>query len=335
MLRRYTLTPKSPHVTPFMSDTFFGHFCWAMRYKHGTEKLDAYLEQYADGNPAPVLFSSAFPAGFLPRPTLPSPSRKKLHKFVAETFGNEQKSLVEGLTKIKKWSKITFISKEHWLKLKNNYSDIGFYNLLISNDGLLKLDTTMEIAAANTINRLTNTVPGEGGGGLFHREKQWYKDTKFDLYVEINDDSYFGMVDDFLRDFLPKTGFGADKTVGMGFVELDLDETFNPSEFDVQDANARMSLSLASFPGMENIDAFYKLKTKFGKLGGEYAFSSPDGGNPNPFKKPILMYEPGAIFFRNEPLNNKALLSDVHVDKSIRHCGVPVTIQIKLAEDDR
>ena len=43
------------------------------------------------------------------------------------------------------------------------------------------------------------------------------------------------------------TGFGADKSVGMGELDIVSDETFEPDLFSVGNANARLSLSLASF----------------------------------------------------------------------------------------
>jgi CRISPR-associated protein Csm4 len=96
--------------------------------------------------------------------------------------------------------------------------------------------------------------------------------------------------------------------------------------------NARLSLSSAAFPGIEQYAASYRLKTKFGRLGGNFAFSSPTGGDPRPFKKPILMYEPGAVFYTVDDLSSKPLLAGVHSDARIRHCGIPITLPFKISE---
>lgn len=328
MLCRYIVKTESPLITPLMSDTFFGHFCWAVRYREGESFLEDFLNSYSEGKTAPLLFSSAFPSGCLPRPTLPAPSRKLLKTFVSEHF----KDVFEGVSTLKKWSKKKWISLSQWQQLRENYSDLNLYEIFLESD-TDKDDYAVatEIAASNTINRLSGTVPEEGGGGLFHRVKSWFQHP-FDLYAEINDSQIRDMADWFLTEYLPQNGFGADKSVGMGCLSIQRDTNFDEQIFSLENANARLSLSLASFPGIGGYKAFYRLKSKFGKLGGNFAFSSPTDGNPRPFKKPILMYEPGAVFFCPEALNTKSLLSHVHSDERIRHCGIPLTLPFFIEE---
>ncbi len=172
------------------------------------------------------------------------------------------------------------------------------------------------------------------GGGFFHREKLWYHaGFEFDLYVAINRPDLTTAINRFLLEYLPATGFGADKSVGMGSLTIKPDNAFTPSGFDVKEANARLSLSLASFPGIDAYEAYYKLKTKFGKLGGGFAVCGPNGGSPRPFKKPVLMYEPGAVFCCSDTLADKPLVDNIHSDKRIRHYGVPITLPFHLRED--
>jgi CRISPR-associated protein Csm4 len=132
---------------------------------------------------------------------------------------------------------------------------------------------------------------------------------------------------------LPENGFGADKSIGMGRFNTAVDSSFTADEFDTIEGNARLSLSLCSFNNMGSYKVFYRLRTKFGKLGGNFAVFSPTGGKPRPFKKPILMYEPGAVFLMSESLEDRPLLEGIHSDTRIRHCGVPITVPFKLLED--
>jgi len=334
MLYRYNITPQSPLITPIMSDTLFGHFCWAIRYREGEEYLSDFLNSFGSEKVAPVLFSSAFLSGFLPRPTLPPPPRDQIRKFVHSHFGDGKKNIFDGLSKVKDWNKRRQITIKQWLSLKKDYSDIGLYkDFTNETDKGDEKTFEVEIATSNTINRLSGTVPPEGGG-LFQREKTWYMErVSLDIYVEINDEALSSTVDWFLTEYLPANGYGADKSTGMGSLIIGKDNTFDSSIFSTQGVNARMSLSFSSFLGMEVIDAFYRLKTKFGKLGGNFAFSSPTGGNPRPFKKPILMYEPGAVFFCKDSLNDKPLLENIHSDDRIRHCGIPITLPFNIRED--
>ncbi len=345
MIYRYELKPKSPIITPLMSDTFFGHFCWAMLYRKGEQFLKDFLESYDVGKPGPVLFSSAFPSGYLPRPALPSPSRDKMRKFVRDNYGEKKENIFLGLSDFKKWNKQQYISVEQWMKLKHDYSDLGLYEIIFLTDRFLTdqpdhgKNIIKDVTASNTINRSIGTV--QEGGGFFQREKTWYRkdvspdpdsdsDPALDLYVELNDDFSVDLTDWFLVEFLPQNGFGADKSTGMGSLSVENTGSVAPDLISDPDSNAQLSLSLASFPGIETYDAYYHLKTKFGKLGGSFAFSSPTGGNPKPFKKPVLMYEPGAVFFCDHSLGNRPLLKNVHSEERIRHAGIPVTLPFRI-----
>ena len=291
MLYRYRLKPLSSLITPVMSDTMFGHFCWAIRYQDDEKSLERFLKGYDANLPAPVLFSSAFLSGYIPRPTLPHLGREQALAFVERHFGKDKASIFEGLSKIKSWNKRRLIKIEHWKVLKNSCDDEALYELLQNGDVDEEEKKITELSSHNVISREIGTVSSEGGG-LFTREKIWY-DSKIslDIYVLINDSTMETRVDNFLTQYLPQNGFGADKSLGMGAFDVYRDEGFDPGDFKVVSANARMSLSLAAFPDMVNYPAFYRLKTKFGKLGGDFSVASPTGGATRPFKKPVLMYD--------------------------------------------
>jgi CRISPR-associated protein Csm4 len=336
MLYRYKIIPKAPLITPLMSDTFFGHFCWALWYQRGDEYLTHFLDSYGKEKPAPVLFSSAFVSGYLPRPALPSLGWHKIKGFVSTHFREGKKDLFQEFSRIKSWNKRRLISVHQWLQLKEDYSEERLYEAFLNEEGIVdKKISELEIAMSNMIDRVSGTVPQEGGG-LFVREKIWYhKGIDLDVYVEVNREEIEDLVIWFLTDHLQESGFGADKSIGMGSLSISRDDSFDPGQFAVPEPNARLSLSMSSFPGMESYDASYRLKTKFGKLGGMFASSSPTGGNPKPFKKPVLMYEPGAVFFCSNSLNDRSLLNNVHSDDRIRHCGIPITFPFKLREVDK
>jgi CRISPR-associated protein Csm4 len=313
----------------------FGHFCWAIRYQDGEDPLARFLKGYDADLPAPVLFSSAFLSGYIPRPTLPPLGREQAQEFVKKHFGTDKASIFEGLTKIKSWGKLRLIKINHWKAIKDSYNDEMLYELLLnedtSDDG--KKDIVFELSAHNMISRETGSVPSEGGG-LFTREKMWYDlDISLDLYVLINDATMKALVDNFLTQYLPQNGFGADKSLGMGVLDISRDMDFNAGDFELLSANALMTLSLAAFPGMGDYQTFYRLKTKFGKLGGDFSVISPTGGDTRPFKQPVLMYEEGAVFLGNHVLDTMPLLSGVHSDIRIRHCGIPVTVPLTIKED--
>ena len=68
---KITIQPISAFGTPLQGDTLFGQFCWGIVHSLGEEKLMQLLEGYTNNHPF-VVFSDAFPSGYLPLPTLPS-----------------------------------------------------------------------------------------------------------------------------------------------------------------------------------------------------------------------------------------------------------------------
>ncbi|MGD0277177.1 MAG: hypothetical protein ABSB79_14185 [Syntrophales bacterium] len=334
MLTRYIIKPLAPLMTPIMSDTLFGHFCWAIRYQEGEKSLESFLRRYDGHNPSPVLFSSAFPSGFLPRPAIPPMKREEARSFAERHFGSDMESIYNGLARIKSWNKRRFIRMDLWQAIKDRYDNVALYERIFEDGDKSEQDNLTKILTAhNRISRLSGTVPPEGGG-LFMRGKDWYlPGIVLDVYVQILDETMGDSVHDFLTRYLPQSGFGADKSLGMGVLEIARDEHFKSDQMEVAGANACVSLSLTAFPEMGAYPAFYHLCTKFGKLGGDFAFISPTGGDVRPFKKPVLMYEEGAVFFGSPRLGTMSLLDHVHSDVRIRHCGIPITLPLKIRED--
>jgi len=348
MLFRYKIKPVSPIMTSLMSDSLFGHFCWAVRYEKGEAYLEEFLLSYKTGVQPPVLFSSAVLSGYLPRPVLPPPKRRQMTDFVEKYFIRDPEGLFSGLTdkkrrfegmnRIKEWSRCQLIPINAWQTLKAGYSDYKlqeiFYDQFKNYPSMNLAVSEEEITASNTINRISGSVL-EDGGGLYSKEKIWFfPGVELDLYVETAEEETADLAKWFLESYLPVAGFGKDKSVGMGVLSIAEDTAFNPNDFKVDNPNACMALSLTAFDGMENYRGFYRLKTKFGKLGGDFAISSPTGGYPRPFKKPILMMEPGSVFFASEQINRQCLTGNVHSDARIRHCGLPVTIPLNIMEDE-
>ncbi len=347
MLARYRITPISPLMTPMMSDTIFGHFCWALEQRRGAAHLEAFLASFDGESKAPVLFSSAFPAEHLPRPVLPPPTegeRRELveNYFLRGTMGNkdnasEKQLLLNGWTILKAWRRRRLISLEDWLALKDGYSELGFLERLANRQEPMEEipQTINTVETSNTISRASGQVTEESGG-LFVREKQWFTDgAQLDLYVAVNEADLVDDVEWFLCNYLPQNGFGKDKSIGMGALSIVRDTAFDETLFDTPGANAQLALSLTAFDGMGALPARYDLCTKFGKLGGTFAVCGPEGGNPRPFKKPLLMIQPGGVFFTLKPLDKASLLADVHSDARIRHCGIPVTVPLIVKEVER
>ena len=98
-------------------------------------------------------------------------------------------------------------------------------------------------------------------------------------------------------------------------------------------------MTLSSFIPKENdpVEGYYHILLKYGKLGGLYAKGISEVNN-NPFKKPLIMFSAGSVFYDKEYRKGKtygALLDDVHHNKEIRHYAHAFPIGINLKVEDR
>jgi len=352
---------KSPIITPFSSDTIFGHIAWAFKYLYGAEFLNNFLSEYK--NTLPLIISNGFPENFLPRPCSIPNSIKGEENLLSE-FYNEKE--IAGHTALKNLKKFTLIHIEILYKLINNYSDYELYNLVFSgeccpnnfreipkewkecaepinncqilNPDIMSpcpyIDKEIERAlnAHNTINRITNNVLEEGG--FYQHSEIYYKHgVNFDIYMKFQEKYLIQLKEAF--DFISKSGYGKDKSTGKGSFDITEFSEFHFKKPD--DADTFMSLS--NFVPSENdpVNGSYSLITKFGKLGGDYAKSAVKGENQLiPFKKPLIMLEAGS-FFEISNSNSEyfgCMIENIHKNEKIVHYGIAYPLYIKRGKNE-
>jgi CRISPR-associated protein Csm4 len=343
MYVRYKITLLSRVITPLYSDTIFGHICWGLRYLKGEEFLQSFLKKFDSTSDPPMLISCAFPHGCLPRPVLKPFDRSLLRQLalqVADCFEalknkDEAEKLFRGSQILKGLRKQKWITIPDWLHLRKMAT---LKNLVLMD--IAKLEEKSEIPgfkevvrAHNTINRKTGTVQ-QPGGLYFVREKWADRDSSFDVYVRFSSNEYKKLWDEVWQEYIVPTGFGKDKSTGAGQLQIEQDREDVSSLFELQGNDAWMNLSMLGFAGMPDLPGRYTVFTRFGKLGGDFAVVAPDGSKPNPFKKPMLLLEPGAVFETAQPPAGD-LLSDVHVDKRIKHYALALWLPLCIGGGER
>ena len=340
MYARYNVTLLSGLRTPLQSDTIFGHLCWAIRYLEGDEgkMLEAFLHRYDSGEP-PILLSCAMPEGFLPRPVLPSMDRQTLCDKAraigaALGFGGQQ-ALYNGLTVLKSLRKRAWVRVEDWLTLRDGLSESALVDNLLDrerkNEGVPAEDKSA-IRDHNSISRISNRVLEPGG--LYAVEEHWRRpEDRMQIYVRFASPDDRALWDRLWQEYIVPTGFGKDKSTGAGWLAIAQDTTFASDLFALEGADCHMSLSNTALPAWPGgISGFYKTFCKKGKLGGHFATHGPNGGPANPFKKPLLMLRPGAVFRGGPPAGG--LVANVHADAAIRHYGLPLCLPARLEARD-
>lgn len=266
------LSVPSGFITPWHSDTIFGHLCWMAQRHDGFKGFNGaagFIDLYRSGNP-PLILSDAFPAGYLPVPA-------NLKEFFDQRLEGElNEDRYSFLKKVKDIKHLT-------LKQFQKYQRGELFEVDGSKDQIITAYTLH-----NQINRFTNTT-GESGS-LFELEERFVIGGKLNVYARIRE----GFEDDVWRLFelFERGGFGRKKSTGKGAFKLlgiekfnDIDEIAKPGGF----------LSLSHFVPAKSdpTDGIYRVLVKYGKMAEEY------GCGGNPFKKPLMMIRPGAIFRTN------------------------------------
>jgi CRISPR-associated protein Csm4 len=263
------LSVTSGFITPWHSDTIFGHLCWVAERHDGFMNFSGaagLIDLHRGGKP-PLILSDAFPAGFLPAPA-------DLKEFFDRRMKGELDT--DKYSLLKKVKGIEYVNLDQF----HRYQKGELFELGEGDDPIISAFTLH-----NQINRLTNTTREEGS--LFELEERFVRGGKFSIYARIRE----GFEEDTNRLFelFAAGGFGRKKSSGKGaFKVLDI------KEFDDLDGVGQPEsyLSLSHFVPAQSdpTEGTYKVMVKYGKMGEEKSC----GGNP--FKKPLLMIRPGAVF---------------------------------------
>jgi len=271
---RITIVPETAFGTPVLGDTLFGHLCWAMRYREGSEALETFLNEQEQ---APrILLSDGFIEAVLPRPVLtPVPRPGKVSRQEATEF--------------KRRKKIRFLPKSSLEAIRDRISATAVDESL--KEYRPESHTRDKIRVRVRINRFLDSVQE---GGLFQRGETFYQPgIRLTVYAALHQfdlERFRNLLGD-----VALSGYGRDASVGMGAFNIEQIEPIPPLVRDVD--THLMTLSACVPSSNDPADVRYDLTTKYGKLGGLYACKYPDEA-PIALKKPLIMLRPGATFSR-------------------------------------
>lgn len=294
---KVTIKLKSATGTPWQADTIFGHLCWVLVHRDGEAALKQFLQPFIDGKPTFVI-SDGFPLGFLPRPI---------------TFKVIGDDTPEGFKKNRELRKLVFLTEEEFKRVLQ-----GDIFVPEDNGEILRKITTTRAMLKNQISRRTGTTGEEGN--LYGFKEYWMP--KVVIYGKAEENS-----EEFLRKLFQDfghSGYGKRKAVGYGAIDkVSFDDFEGFRVFE----GANSFVTLSSFVPASNdpTDGRWRLHIKYGRLGEEFAF----GGNP--FKKPLVMLEPGAVFF-DAPVKEfyGRMVMEVSAVHSVVHYGYALPVPMKL-----
>lgn len=261
---RFTLAPLTAFGTPLAGDTLFGHLCWALVMRRGAPGLGELLDGYTEGRPFAVL-SDAFPAGVLPKPTLPDAVAG-----LAAAQAGERKAL-----RLRAWLPADGHARPlaQWLA-----------SAVEADNG------TGAVVTQNSINRLTGTTGRDSFAPRQVEQIAFAADARLDLYAVL-DEARLPAAD--LRaalDDIGAGGYGRDASSGLGKFEV-LDMA--PSAVAPSGPWRRaMALAPCAFDpaAVDTAHCHWLPLTRFGRHGGVAAL----GGGGGPFKRPLMLARTGA-----------------------------------------
>lgn len=310
---RIILTPTSPLGTPLHSDTLFGHVCWAIRYTGGVTALSEFLDLCRE---KVFVLSDGMPEGFLPRPICMPLSRRRERELVTRHFGETR---IEGFCQLKRLRKTRLIPESVFRFLRDNFSEESLLDQLLTGiEPSPRWETVRQ--AHNRINRLTGRTPDEGG--LYFSEAEVYK---AEHKQENNRLCVFAATDFIerselrrLMEYIGTSGYGKDASTGKG--QFEVSDLLDARDLFANEGTRRMSLSRGLLTETME-EPLYRLFTKYGRLGGERA-----GTDQGPFKRPVVLTEPGATFVSDDPFPGE-LVADVHPRfQDVVHQGRHLTV---------
>jgi len=287
-LYKTTITPKSNFLTPLKGDTLFGQLCWAVRFIFGKKRLEELLSDY-DKDPF-LIVSDGFASGYLPKPKMMS-------------------DLLDENVSDKKINR-----KKIWLTQKELGN--GEYHKARTDKEINNIDKK-DTVVRNSINYKTATTEGDKFSPYDIKEMSFS-----------NKDIYFLLRFDFeLEDltkclnFVSKSGYGKDSTIGKGRFEFTPFEEVNKSDI----SNTYIALNPFVPHNLQCEEIYYEPFTRFGKSGANRAFK-------NPFKKPLIFADYGAVIKFEKKTDIEYVgkaVTNISTYKDIVHQGYGVVLPIK------
>lgn len=317
----WKIKPTSSHMTPWQSDTIYGHMLYAIAMLYGREEYDRIVNDFINLK-SPFIVSDGFIDG-----KLPLFNKDTINREDTEYFSNIiNKDLIETVKCLKKINKIKSISIDDFDRLRTkNFSNKDFVVEKLKSINKLvkskeeKTNISVSLVMHNNINRCTGTTVEDGIYSL----KEIFINTDIYVFIKIRKGFSVEKLDKILN-FIEINGFGKKVSSGKGAIERVSFEKYN------------------GFQNIEDADAFITLSNYTPKLNDyvEVICGTPlvkRGKTANimdnmnfPFKKPFACFTSGALF-KGEVNDIKGkVLTDIYITKDVVQIGIPFILGVKL-----
>jgi CRISPR-associated protein Csm4 len=281
-----TLKQKSGLLSPLQSDTIYGHFCWRLKERLGSEKLIEFISLYKNDNPVFLLSDGLlkvkneirFPRPFVfQKPETKENKVNKILEFVERKKSKERNYLT--LSEINK-----FLSKG-----KIELEEIEEENE--SKNRKRKKKKIIEESLRVSVQIDRNSFASSEGKLFSYNPKFSRDDVSFVVLIKVLNEAKYKEFDcdNILKDTFT-IGFGKKKSSGYGQFEVFGCDEFNEIREPIE-SNTFYVLGNYLPANEDRITPIgYDINTKSGKFGEEFSLSE------NPFKNPIAFLTAGSCF---------------------------------------
>ena len=285
---RLTIEPRTSFRTPLQSDTIWGHLMWALRYLEGEGALLAFLKRYRGGDP-PVLVSAGFPTGTLPLPVLqPRQATPTEEEEGQDAFSLSD--LVVGGALRKALEEERYLPLVQWREMAGRLSAKAVDEAREeAREALrhLREAQQMQPVTRTAVDRVTGSARE---AQLFVSDETFFEPGhRIDVWHKVADESLLPRLERWWQ-WMEANGFGQRKSAGHGAFDIQGEGLVEASGElpEVIEPNGFVSLSAWVPKRADPTNVTYRTRVKRGKLAETLALR-------NPWKKPLLMLEPGAV----------------------------------------
>lgn len=319
-----TLQLRSGLGSQLRAETLWGHLCWGIRYRSGSEALQTWLQQYDLGTP-PLILSDPFPQGFVPRPRLPGPPAVATRPDTRTAADRKQVQ------------RRVWISEAGLAALQSQLSADRLAAIMAADTADPPAATETSITQAG-INRLTGGTEQPDGGALYTSSVHFFRTSPqqpaaaFDVYVSSPEPSE--TVQQWFCDGL-SGGYGRDAATGRG--DLRLTSIVRRTPPAVSQANAVLLLG-PTVPGPRDpARGYFASGVYSGRVGGDFAVADTPDGSGQRQKYPVRYLQAGSVLVcppqtaaAGIPEYVGRVIRDVHPWSEIRHYGLGLTWPVRL-----
>lgn len=313
----WKIEPLSSYMTPWQSDTIYGHLLWGIVLKYGEYELKQILNDFKNGNP-PFIVSN----GFL-NSRLPLINKNIIKNQDIESLSVHLKeSVVNVATKIKRLKNIPDTSIEIFNKLRKKENNIlDMMSDILEDDDRERLDELKTFSIENIHNKIDRLTGNTRENSIFSMKESFVKG-HIAIFIKLNEGYSLEKLEELLK-FVEDNGFGKKTSVGKG--------AFRTISFEKYDGFEKVAgngyITLSNYIPNENDYDYVEnsdILIKRGKVGNFY------GDNKNPFKKPFSCFKPGSIFRGDCKKIKGKILNNLAENKEIVQIGIPFIVEVEL-----